>query len=143
MKLAKTITVLLSLLALLTGAMDVIIGVSGQANIGVGAAAAAPFDPVLDSQVRFLGAVWLGLGAIQLVCLGDIQRYTIILQVCFGIVVLGGLGRALSILQVGMPTSGIGPAFITIALVIELVLVPLAWVTLRRATVYRVTSANV
>ena len=134
MKFVKITTVLLSLIALLTGAMDVIVGVAGQANIGVGAAAAAPFDPVLDSQVRFLGAVWLGLGAIQLICLGDLRRYGAILQLCFAVVVLGGIGRALSLLQVGLPASGIGPAFIAIALGIELVLVPLAWVIFRRAT---------
>ncbi|MEY4671202.1 MAG: hypothetical protein RLZZ415_1081 [Pseudomonadota bacterium] len=134
MKFVKITTVLLSLIALLTGAMDVIVGVAGQANTGVGAAARAPFDPVLDSQVRFLGAVWLGLGAIQLVCLGDLRRYGTILQLCFAIVVLGGIGRALSLAQAGLPEDDIGPAFITVALVIELFLVPLAWATFRRAT---------
>ncbi|NBR32644.1 MAG: DUF4345 domain-containing protein [Sphingomonadaceae bacterium] len=134
MKLVKITTALLSLIALLTGAMDVIVGVAGQANIGVGAAAAAPFDPVLDSQVRFLGAVWLGLGAVQLFCLGDLRRYGAILQLCFAIVVLGGIGRVLSLIQVGQPTSGTGPSFILVALAIELVLVPLAWLTFRRAT---------
>ena len=134
MKFVKITTALLSLIALLTGAMDVIVGVAGQANIGVGAAAAAPFDPVLDSQVRFLGAVWLGLGAVQLFCLGDLRRYGAILQLCFAIVVLGGIGRVLSLIQVGQPTSGTGPSFILVALAIELVLVPLAWLTFRRAT---------
>lgn len=134
MKLVKITTALLSLIALLTGAMDVIVGVAGQANIGVGAAAAAPFDPVLDSQVRFLGAVWLGLGAVQLFCLGDLRRYGAILQLCFAIVVLGGIGRVLSLIQVGQPASGTGPSFIFVALAIELVLVPLAWLTFRRAT---------
>ncbi len=134
MKFVKITTALLSLIALLTGAMDVIVGVAGQANIGVGAAAAAPLDPVLDSQVRFLGAVWLGLGAVQLFCLGDLRRYGAILQLCFAIVVLGGIGRVLSLIQVGQPTSGTGPSFILVALAIELVLVPLAWLTFRRAT---------
>lgn len=134
MKFVRITTVLLSLIALLTGAMDVIVGVAGQANIGVGTAAVAPFDPVLDSQVRFLGAVWLGLGAIQLVCLGDLRRYGLILQLCFAIVVLGGIGRALSLAQAGLPEDGVAPLFIAVALVIELVLVPLAWVIFRRAT---------
>lgn len=133
MKFVKAITVLLSLLALLTGAMDVVIGVAGQANIGVGNAASVPLDPVLDSQVRFLGAVWLGLGVIQLVCLGDLRRYGTILQLCFAIVVLGGIGRALSLLQAGHPSSDIGTAFIAVALAIELMLVPLAWMAFRRA----------
>ncbi|TSB02372.1 DUF4345 domain-containing protein [Sphingorhabdus contaminans] len=134
MKFIKIATILLSLIALLTGAMDVIVGVAGQANIGVGAAAAAPIDPILDSQVRFLGAVWFGLGAIQLVCLRDMHRFGGILQLCFVIVVLGGIGRAMSLLQVGYPTSGIGSTFITFALVIELAVVPLAWAMLRKMT---------
>lgn len=133
MKFVKAITILLSSLALLTGAMDVVIGVAGQANIGVGNAASVPLDPVLDSQVRFLGAVWLGLGAIQLVCLGDLRRYSTILQLCFAIVILGGIGRALSLLQAGHPSSDIGTAFIAVALAIELMLVPLVWLAFRRA----------
>lgn len=133
MKLAKIITVTLSAIALLTGAMDVIVGVAGQTNIGVGAAVAPPFDPVLDSQVRFLGAVWLGLGAIQLVCLRDLRRYGPILQLCFAIVLLGGAGRALSLLRVGCPATATGLTFIAVALVIELVLVPFAWLSLLKA----------
>ncbi len=133
MKFVKITTILLSLIALLTGAMDVIVGMAGQAKIGVGAAAAVPFDPVLDSQVRFLGAVWLGLGAIQLVCLGDLRRYGTIQQLCFAIVVLGGIGRALSLPQSGHPSSDIDTAFIAVALSIELMLVPLAWFAFRRA----------
>lgn len=134
MTFVKITTILLSLIALLTGAMDVIVGVAGQANIGVGTAAVAPFDPVLDSQVRFLGAVWLGLGVIQLVCLGDLRRYGLILQLCFAFVVLGGIGRALSLLQTGHPSSDIGTAFIAVALAIELLLVPFAWLAFRGGT---------
>jgi hypothetical protein len=133
MKLVKIVTVLLSLIALMTGAMDVIVGVSGQANIGVGAAAAAPIDPVLDSQVRFLGAIWLGFGAIQLVCLNDIRRYGTLLQLCYAITVIGGIGRVLSLLQIGWPTANVGPTFIIVALTFELLLVPLAWLALRKA----------
>lgn len=129
----KIVAVTLSLIALLTGAMDVIVGVAGQANIGVGPAASPPFDPVLDSQIRFLGAVWLGFGAIQLIALLDLQRYGTILQLCFGITVLGGLGRGLSLANVGLPASGIGSFFVAIALTIELVLVPCAWIAFRRA----------
>ena len=133
MKLVKIVTLLLSVIALLTGAMDIIIGVSGQANIGVGTAATAPFDPVLDSQIRFLGAVWLGLGAIQLVCLGNIRRYGIILQLCFAIIVLGGIGRVVSLVHVGLPETSNASTFIAVALTIELLLVPLAWLAIHRA----------
>ena len=132
MRLVKIITATLSAIALLTGAMDVIVGVQGQASIGVSAAAVPPFDPVLDSQIRFLGAVWLGLGAIQLLCLGDLRRYGPMLQLCFAIVLLGGAGRALSLVQVGHPATATGLIFVAVALVIELVLVPLAWLSLRR-----------
>lgn len=132
MRLVKIITATLSAIALLTGAMDVIVGVQGQAHIGVSAAAVPPFDPVLDSQIRFLGAVWLGLGAIQLLCLGDLRRYGPMLHLCFAIVVLGGVGRAVSLVQVGHPATATGLTFVAVALVIELVLVPWAWLSLRR-----------
>ena len=127
----RIVTALLSLIALLTGSMDVIVGVAGQANIGVGTAASPPFDPVLDSQVRFLDAVWLGLGAIQLICLRDLRRYGMMLETCYAIVVLGGVGRALSLVQAGHPTNGTGLAFIGFALFIELALVPSVWLVLR------------
>lgn len=70
-----------------------------------------------------------------MVCLGDLRRYGAILQLCFAIVMLGGIGRALSLVQVGYPASGAGPSFIVVALAIELVLVPLAWLALRKAAV--------
>lgn len=128
----KIVIVLLSLIALLTGSMDVILGVAGQANIGVGTAASPPFDPVLDSQVRFQGAVWLGLGAIQLIYLRDLHRYGSILETCYAIVVLGGVGRAVPLAQAGHTPNGTGLAFIGFALFIELALVPSAWLVLRK-----------
>lgn len=128
----RIVTALLSLIALLTGSMDVIVGVAGQANIGVGTAASPPFDPVLDSQVRFLGAVWLGLGAIQLICLRDLRRYGAILETSYAVVVLGGVGRALSLAQAEHTPGGTGLSFIGFALFIELALVPSAWLVLRK-----------
>lgn len=76
--------------------------------------------------------MWLGLGAIQLICLRDLRRYGAILETCYAIVVLGGVGRALSLAQAEHTPGGTGLAFIGFALFIELALVPSAWLVLRR-----------
>jgi hypothetical protein len=127
----RTVVVFLSLIALTTGAVDIVVGVHGQANIGVGQPAVAPVDPVLDSQIRFLGAIWLGFGAIQLACLRDLKRRALLLELCFAILILGGFGRALAIARSGLPAGGTGVIFIVAALAIELTLVPAAWIVLR------------
>lgn len=132
MGLAKFVTLVLSVIAVLTGAMDVLSGIAGQANIGVGPATVPPYDPVLDSQVRFLGAVWLGFGVIQAAAWRDIVRHGAILQVCYFAIVLGGIARVLSLCLTGIPTGSVGRIFIVVALIIELVFVPLAWIAVRR-----------
>lgn len=133
MRFVKFVAIALSLIAIVTGAMDIVMGVSGQVNIGVGVPAHAPYDPVLDSQVRFLGAVWLGIGIVQWVSIRDPGRYATMLQLCFAAVILGGVGRALSLIMVGLPPRGTGLGFVVVALLIELLLVPVAWLALRRA----------
>lgn len=133
MAFTKIVTALLSLIALLTGAMDVIVGIAGQANVGAGLAASPPIDAVLDSQVRFLGAIWLGFGSIMLICLRDIHRDGPIIQTCFGVLVLGGFGRVASLVIHGAPANMTGSIFVGVALMIELFLVPAVWITLRRA----------
>lgn len=56
-----------------------------------------------------------------------------ILQLCFAIIVLGGIGRVVSLVQVGVPETSTASTFIAVALTIELLLVPLAWLALHRA----------
>lgn len=58
----RIVTALLSLIALLTGSMDVIVGVAGQANIGVGTAASAPLIRFSTARSAFWARCGLGWG---------------------------------------------------------------------------------
>lgn len=114
----------LALIALLTGTVDVVLGLQAQQSIGA-ALEEGYGDPLLNSQIRYLGAVWFGFGALLWHCLGDLARHAAILRGALLIVFLGGLGRLASVLQFGFPASAVGHGFVVFAIVIELIAMPL------------------
>lgn len=114
----------LALIALLTGAGDVIVGLSGQQMIGA-ALEEGYGDPLLNSQIRYLGAVWFGFGLLLWYCLGDLPRHATLLRGALLIVFLGGLGRVASVVQFGFPPSEFGRSFVIGATAIEIVGMPL------------------
>lgn len=67
------------------------------ANAGV------PADPTLDSNLRFYGGVWLGLGLAALWVIPGIARKTALFRALWLMIFLGGIGRLLSLLMLGMP----------------------------------------
>ncbi len=84
-------------------------------------------NPTLNYTVRFLGAIWMGFGALLILFVTDLPRYQMALIVAFCIVILGGIGRLISIIQFGFSEGNHLIVFITLG--IELVLVPalLVW----------------
>jgi Domain of unknown function (DUF4345) len=62
-----------------------------------------PRSPLLDSNLRFFGGVWLGLGLAMLYLVPSIERQTVLFRALWGAVFLGGIGRALSAVLVGLP----------------------------------------
>lgn len=121
----------LALIALLTGAGDVIVGLAGQQMIGA-ALQEGYSDPLLNSQIRYLGAIWFGFGLLLWVCSAHLFRYAGILQGALWIVFLGGVGRVLSVIQFGFPPSDSGTGFVIFAIAIEIVAMPLLVLWLRR-----------
>lgn len=66
-------------------------------------AAGIPRDPLLDSNLRFFNGLWLGLGMSLLWLVPRIDTQTAMFRVLWGMIFLGGIGRLLSMLLVGMP----------------------------------------
>jgi len=83
-----------------------------------GVGGAAPID--LDSHFRYLSGLLLGLGLAFASCIPAIERRTARFQALGFVVVVGALGRLVSLLAVGVP--GRGHVF---GLVMELLVVPL------------------
>jgi uncharacterized protein YjeT (DUF2065 family) len=91
-------TGLLALVPILTGIITML-GVSDPLYASSG----VPALPVLDSNLRFFGGVWLGLGLALIWLVPRIESESVLFRVVWGGIFLGGVGRLLSILMVGAP----------------------------------------
>ncbi|MGN8548808.1 DUF4345 domain-containing protein [Bradyrhizobium sp. 13971] len=91
-------TALLALVPILTGIITML-GVSDPLYASSG----VPALPVLDSNLRFFGGVWLGLGLVPIWLVPRIESEGVLFRVVWGGIFLGGIGRLLSMLMVGLP----------------------------------------
>lgn len=64
---------------------------------------ALPPAPILDSNLRFFGGVWLGVGLAMLWLVPSIEHQGVLFRALWIAVFLGGVGRVLSWLLVGAP----------------------------------------
>lgn len=64
-----------------------------------------PADATLDSNMRFLAGVWLGLGLASLWLVPRITEETVLYRVLWLMIFLGGIGRVVSMASVGLPLT--------------------------------------
>jgi hypothetical protein len=107
-------------LPLITGAMDLVLGARVLSATGAALPAEALSDPVLNSQIRFWGAIWFGFGVVLWVVARDLHANALWFRLLCGVLFLSGIGRAVSMLQFGLPS----PPLIG-ATALELVGIPL------------------
>lgn len=84
-------------------------------------------SPMLNFTIRFLGTALAGFGGMMILFSSDLSRYRAPLILAFVVVILGGLSRVASILQLGMPQGQETTVYAIAA--VELILVPalLVW----------------
>ena len=58
---------------------------------------------LLDSNLRFFAGVWLALGLALFYSLRDIEKPNSLLQAALFCVFIGGVGRLLSMVEIGLP----------------------------------------
>jgi len=78
-----------------------------------------PVSPSLDSDFRYFGGLWLGVGLAGFWLIPNIERQTVLFRAIWGAIFLGGIGRIISMIVVGPPV----PAFILFT-VLEVALAP-------------------
>jgi hypothetical protein len=94
----------------------------GPALAGLGAHDAAQQAAVsLDSHFRYLSGLLLGIGILFWSSIPTIERRGMLVRALTLIVVVGGLGRALSLVELGEP----GSESMRLALIMELLITPL------------------
>ena len=113
-KLLQAATALACLVPLSMGVTSVL----GSAAVLRGVSDSIPID--LDSHFRYLSGLLLGAGLVFLACIPRIERHRAVFLALGAIILVGGLARLLSLVQLGWP--GPGHRF---GLVMELIVVPL------------------
>ncbi len=106
-KALQIVLAILALIPILTGGMDLILG-TGALNLG-GTAGVFPPEVInnafLDSQTRFFGAIWFGIGLMMYWIIPSIDKQTALLRLLAGGIFLGGIGRLSSVFLVGPPPT--------------------------------------
>ena len=67
------------------------------------ASAGIPSNAMLDSNLRFFGGIWLGLGLSLYLLIPNIEKQTLLFRVLWGMIFLGGIGRLASMLFLALP----------------------------------------
>ena len=108
------------------GAIPVLTGIVTLFGLAdpIYASAGLPANALLDSNLRFFGGVWLGLGLALYWLIPTIDKQTVLFRILWGMIFLGGIGRLLSMIFLGAP-----PAQLIAFTVLEIVGAPLfiAW----------------
>ena len=87
----------------------------------------ASLDPVLNNQIAFWGAIWLGYGVALWWTSGDPLTRSSVARILLGTLFLSGLARGYSLLLYGFP----GPVLAG-AMAVELGLSPILFLWLNR-----------
>jgi Domain of unknown function (DUF4345) len=104
-KVLQIVLGILGLIPLLTGGIDLILGANALNLEGAAISPNLLNNIVLDSQIRFLGSIWLGVGIALYWCLPAIENQTTLFRLLLGSIFLGGIGRLTSVLLVGIPPT--------------------------------------
>jgi hypothetical protein len=95
----------LQIITALLGAIPVITG--GLTMFGLAdplyASAHLTVNVLLDSNLRFFGGVWLGLGLAVWWLVPSIEKRGTVYRIIWGMIFLGGIGRVFSIIFAGVP----------------------------------------
>jgi hypothetical protein len=89
----------------LLGAIPVLTGIISMFGLSdpLYASAGIPANVLLDSNLRFFGGVWLGLGLSLYLLIPNIEKQTLLFRVLWGMIFLGGIGRLASMFFLALP----------------------------------------
>jgi len=131
MKIFTIVIYIFAAIALSTGASDFIQGLASQKSFG----AAMPTQglAIVDNVFRFFSGLWFGVGVLFILFVRDLDRYKPAMITLLAVVVLGGIGRIVSIVQYGMPENTSAVYLVVAGLLAEVVISPiLLWWLLAR-----------
>jgi hypothetical protein len=117
----------MAFIPLLTGLLEVFMGLGSLKTIGAQLPNELMTQASVDNNWRFLGTVWAGYAALIIYAVNDPLRHATLLRILLTILFLSGIARATSVLLMGWPV----PAFIG-AMAFELFVMPMMMLWLFR-----------
>lgn len=110
----------LALIPVITGGLSLVLGMRALIVLGEPVPTEAVDNIILDSETRFLGAIWFGIGVAMYWVIPSIDKQTTLFRLIMGAIFLGGVGRLLSAFLVGIP-----PVHFIVFILLELIGMPL------------------
>ena len=97
----------LQIVTAILAAVPVATGVISMSGIDdpLYSSAVLPPSTLLDSNLRFFGGVWFGLGIAMYGIIPNIEKQTSLFRALWGMVFAGGIGRIISMLMLGLPPA--------------------------------------
>jgi hypothetical protein len=118
---------ILALIPLVTGLLEVFLGISSLKTVGVILPDAVWAQPSVDNGWRFLGTMWTGYAVLIWYATGDIERHAGLMKIILILLFVSGLVRAASVVSTGWPIA----PFVA-AMFFELLAMPLLYLWLQR-----------
>ena len=101
-RILQSILVVIGLIAVITGSLGMKAGIMDDFYaVEMGK---EPGTIILDSNLRYFSGLWLGLGLILLWMVPSIERRRTIFRLVSVMIFIGGLGRIISMFDVGIPS---------------------------------------
>ncbi len=137
MRIFSALCYLFAATALFTGGNDFLQGLEAQRAFGSTLTDQGFADPLLDNVFRFFSGLWIGVGVLFVLFVRDLDRYKPAMIALLCIIILGGIGRIISISQYGLPDDPSGSMLVYAGLLAELVISPamLWWLATRHHVV--------
>ena len=97
----------LQIAMLVLGTVPVITGIFTMLGLDdpLYASANLPRNALLDSNLRFFGGVWLGVGLAAWWMIPSIEKHSSLFRVLWAMIFMGGVGRVLSMTLLGFPPA--------------------------------------
>jgi len=87
------------------GLIPILTGIAGMSGLSDPLYASTQLPPniLLDSNLRFFGGVWFGLGVAMYWIIPNIEKQTALFRALWGMIFVGGPGRLISMIALGLP----------------------------------------
>jgi hypothetical protein len=95
-KLLQITLAILGAIPILAGGLTVLQGVHALDIFGVSFSDSTAGNVILDSEMRFLSAIWMGIGMMVYAIIPTIEKQTLIFRLIMAAIILGGVGRTVS-----------------------------------------------